>query len=514
MAEDSDRDRQEYDRRVRRVAKGGGLDVLGRFASRGIGVISAPVTSRLLGGGGYGLYFVATQLIVLLSLLVLGGYPRAVLRYVGIYDGEGRPRCARAVVVGTLFTAMGIAAVFAALLVLFPDLVTVDIYGKPSMTPVLQILAVCLPARVAFLLLSQATVARGTALYRVLSDLANRVVILAGVLLLCGALDLGPDGAAYAYVLGAAGAGAVALAGVMRLYGRVQFRDLRHFDLYAVTVFAFPLLLEQLSQYGLYRANAVIGGRWLSDADLGQYGAASQAAIVGVFGLSALGLMFSPIMADLHNRDKMDDLREMFATTTRWGYYFAVPVLTVAFLKPESVMAVFGPEFADAGPVLQLLSVGQLLSVSAGAAGYVLIMSGYQWLSAFDSFLMAAVNIVLCIVLTRWMGIVGLAIAGMVATGGVNLLRAAQVWWIHRISGYTLPAVRPLLIGVALLPIMLISLEPWWLDLLVPLGLYTTAFVLAVRRVGLDRDDRQVLNAIRRRLRSVFRPSPPTDSGG
>ena len=500
MTEENGWDQREYDRKIRRVAKGGGVDVLGRIIAKGIGSVAAPVTSRLLGASAYGLYFVATQAVSLLALLLRMGYPSAILRFVGVYDGEGKPREGRAVVSGSVLVALAFSAVLTALLVLWPGLVADSIYGKPQMTPVLRIAALSLPARVVFILMVFGTLARGTTFYRAVGNIVCYSTLLAGVIVFCDVFNFSAQGAAYASLLSFTAATAVALVGLHRLYGPLRFGDIRWSSLVEVALFALPLLLSQISQYGLFRINPVIGGIWLSDAALGKYGAASMVAVVGTFGLDALGQIFSPVMADLNNRGKTDALREMFSTTTRWSYYFTIPVMMIAVFKADDVLRIFGPEFADAALLLRILCIGQLVSISVGPAGYGLIMTDHQWLSAVDNIVMAVGNIVLCVLLVQWLDVIGLALAAMVATVGVNLLRATQLWKLHGISAWTWSAVKPVLLTIPLLPLLLITLQPWWLDLIVGSVLFTMAFVAAIYLVGLAPDDREVMRAIRRRL--------------
>lgn len=490
----------EYNRQIRQVAKGGSVDVLGRIIAKAIGTVGVAVMSRLLGASAYGLYFVAHEVTRLLALVLRLGYASAILRYVGIYDGEKKRRRARAVVTGTVLTSLAATAAIAMVLAIWPQLVTERVYQKPLMTPVLRIIGLRLPAQVMFILLVFATMARGTATYRAIGNVVLHSVMLGSVVVLCGLLGFGAQGAAYASLISFTVAGGVALMGLSRLYSAIRFEDLAHYEAGVVTSFSLPLLLGELSQYGLFRVNPVIGGKWLSEADLGKYGVASQVAVGGVFGLTALEQIFSPIMADLHNRGKMEALRDMFSTTTRWAYYFTLPLMVVAVFKARSILHVFGPEFTEAVPLVQALCIGQLVNISTGPTGNALMMLGHKWLFAIDSITMAVTNIVLCVVLTRWLGVIGLALAGMTATAGVNLLRTFQLWRRYRISGYTMRAIRPVLISIPLLPLLLISLHPWWLDLLIPPSLFLAAFVAAVYLVGLDPDDRQVLEAVRRRL--------------
>ncbi len=508
-------DRDSYESQVRTIAKGGGLELLASLAGHVIGVIAGPVTSRLLGRAGLGLYDLGRSLLEMLSLSLRLGYPAAIMRFAGIFDGEGRPEKTRGVVTGTLFTTLALGCLVAAALAIWPEPVSVGIYHKPDFTIVLRIAAIALPPMLVFSLLSDATVARRDVRFKVIGRVAIRLITLVLIVVLVGLLDLGVAGAAYAMLLAGVAAAAIVLHGAVRLFQRISFADLRHYEFVNVQVFALPLAVSQLAQFGLFRVNQMIGGAFVSADDLGLFGAASRVAIFGTVGLGATTAIFSPIISRLHSSGRLDDLREMFQTVTRWVYHFTIPLMVFALFKAESVLSIFGPEFVAGALALRILCVGQLINVSVGAASVTLAMSGNQWLVAGNNTALAVLNIVLCFVLAPRYGLVGLALAAAVATAAVNVLRAGELWWLYRISAHTRKAAGvPLVAGLASCPLLLIGFRSWVLDLLLPGAAFVAAYVAAVAVAGLERDDRQVLDALRRKLLlrggGPRRPSDPT----
>jgi len=490
----------EYSRELRAVAKGGGLDLLAQLAQQLIALIAGPVMTRLLGLAGYGFFTVSERSVEVLGLILRLGYPSAIARYVGIYDGEGKGERARAVVTGTVTTSLVLGCAASAVVVIWPEWVSGLISGRPEMSPVLRMLALALPAMLAASLLAQATVARLTVVYRVAANLLGRLVTLAGVIVLCGPLKLGAVGAAFSVLVASALGAAVTVVGALQLFGSLSLADLRYYDFVQVQLFALPLLLAQLSQFGMHRINPLIGARWLTPVEWGKYGAASRVATIGSFGLTSIGAIFSPIIADLHNRGKMAELREMFQTAARWVYHMTFPVMLIAIFKAKSIMWVFRPEAVDAAFVLQLLCLGQIVNASVGNAGRALAMSGYQWLVAANNTALAVVNIVLCIVLTSSYGLFGMALGAMVATAAVNLVRGTELWYLHRMTAYTPKVVKPLLAAAITCPLLLLKMEPVWWDLTLPVLGFGIAYVVVVLLLGLEDDDREVLAALRRKL--------------
>jgi len=196
----------------------------------------------------------------------------------------------------------------------------------------------------------------------------------------------------------------------------------------------------------------------------------------------------------------MAELREMFQTSARWVYHMTFPVMLIAIFKAKSIMWVFRPEAVDAAFVLQLLCLGQLVNASVGNAGRALAMSGRQWLVAANNAALAVVNVALCILLTSSYGLFGMALGATVATATVNVVRGAELWYLHRMTAYTRKVVKPLLAAVITCPLLLLKMEPVWWDLTLPVVAFAIAYVVVVILLGLEDDDREVLAALRRKL--------------
>lgn len=500
MADDSS-GQSSYNAELRTVAKGGGLGLLGKTANQALALVAGPVTARLIGAGGYGLVQLCASLDDMLRIALSLGLPMSITKFVGIYESEGRRDLSRGAVAGSLTVCVTLAALVALIINLRPGLVTELLYGKPQLGPVLRIMILTVPIGLATGVMIPATIARRTMFYRMVIDLILRPVTLGGVIVLCWFLDYGARGAAIAYVIAGIIAVIIAAVGVKRLVGRLSPRDLRNFQFRKLMSVALPLLLTQLARFGLFRINNLIGGRWLTDEELGKYSAASRIATSGLVGKITMGTMFAPIIASLHHQGRRSELRRMFETTTRWGYHMALPVMAVAVIKAPAVMHLFGAEFVDAAPALRLLALGQIINTSVGPLPALIGMADLHWLSAMNNALAAGLNITLCILLTPTMRIVGLALAGVAAATVVNVMRVIEAALLLKITPYVWRASKPIVAGLLAAPVLyFVRFDAWMLDLFLPSLLFGATYLLLVRLLGLDPDDDNVLTALRRRL--------------
>ncbi len=502
---DDQNNSEEYAAELRTVAKGGGQGLVGKVGQQLIAVVIGPVTARLLGAGGYGLLDLAFRLVEMLDLFLAIGYPSAIIRFGAIYQGEKEPEKVRGLLAGTLLTALILGVSVGTLLHLRPDIVAQFYPKAEGLDGVVRVVALSMPLKLAVAILGPMTIAMRTMSYRVLADLTIRPVNLAVIILLCVGFGMDARGAAVGVIIGALSNLIIYGIGVRRLVGVPKPADLKHYEARRVTGFALPMLLAQVSVFGLFRINNLIGGRWLSTVQVGQYAAASRIAAFGVFGLNAITAIIRPVLADMHNRGRKQELGEMFQTGTRWVWYMTLPIMLIALFKAPSALAAFGPDFTQDDPVtaLRILCGGQIAQVSVGNAGSLLAMAGHQWLVAGNNVLMAVLNIVLCVILTQRNGIVGLATASLLSVAGVNLLRGLQLWWLHRISPVNIKGIKPVLAGVLTWPLLLISFEPWPLDLFLPGVLFLLAYAGVVIKLGLEPDDRVITDAVGRRLKGL-----------
>jgi O-antigen/teichoic acid export membrane protein len=265
---------------------------------------------------------------------------------------------------------------------------------------------------------------------------------------------------------------------------------------------AQPDEARELIRYGAPRAPAALLSQALfytdlfvlsvvldkgSQFELSAYAAAVRVAQALVLFLTAVSYMFSPFVADLHERDERERLNALFKSITRWTLAGTVPLLLLFFIAPEPVLKVFGSQYDLGADWLRILLIGQIVNVSVGAAGFVLIMVGrttWDLVVYASSF---ALDLLLAILLVPHLGPKGAAIAQATTLVFSNLFRLSLVWRFVRIQPYDRDYARLLLpaaIGAAvMLGVHSLLSGPRWTVDLVGTGLigglvYYTAFLL------------------------------------
>jgi O-antigen/teichoic acid export membrane protein len=223
------------------------------------------------------------------------------------------------------------------------------------------------------------------------------------------------------------------------------------------------------------------------DPDLSVYAACVRVSQALVLFLTAASYMFSPFVADLHERGEQDRLNGLFKSVTRWTLALTVPLLLLFLIAPAQVLHLFGSEY-DAGTAwLRILLIGQTVNVSVGAAGFVLIMvgrTGWDLTVYASSFVL---DLAVALLLIPHLGPTGAAIAQSTTLVFSNALRLYLVWRFVHIQPYDRDYARiliPTAIGaLAMLGVHAMLDGPKWALDLLGTGLigglvYYTAFLL------------------------------------
>ncbi|MBC7286448.1 MAG: oligosaccharide flippase family protein [Armatimonadetes bacterium] len=499
------------------VARGTAVGIVGRLAARLLLLVLSPVVARIMGASGLGLIGLGITTLLVGSTIASMGIPTGIVRYLPIYlqrygTEKAVALAARATLAG-LF--LGLIA-GAGLWTLAPWLAVV--LRKPEATLVVRVIAFAMPFGVLRLSLSAIAIARHNAVYQNLSDITRLCVTFLFVIVGAWFLHLGLHGAIWGIAFGEIAAVIPALIGVPRVLGisiRVFLHSLRQaINLGEFIFFSFTVALIQLTQLGIYHINLVLGARWLDHTNLGIYTATAELATAATVGLVAVGDIFRPSAAALHDRQATKEMESVFHGATRWVYYLTMPALVFMFVRAEDLLSIFGPDFRMGVLALRILCLGQIINAGTGNVGHLLVMAGYQWLNLFDNTAMMMLNVALCLGLAPSLGIVGVAVAASVATAMVNLLRAAQVYWYLHVSPFHWDAFKVFLAACIGALALLVPIDGLALRLASGALLYAVAFLLALWLLSPPAEDKIILRQFlaRKKTPSQSVPEAPQPS--
>jgi O-antigen/teichoic acid export membrane protein len=234
------------------------------------------------------------------------------------------------------------------------------------------------------------------------------------------------------------------------------------------------------------------------------YAAGTIAFQAGII-LSAFASLFAPMIAGVYHRHDLKQLDNLYKTVTRWCMICALPVIIFILVVPDLALQALNITPSPAAQLtVRLLTIGQLISISVGHSGYMLIMSGHTRLTLTNNSIALVANVILNYILIPQYAMPGAAIATVVAITLRNMLSLVEVRYILSASPFsraTLKFAGLALAAGATVAVMRIILPPlyWYIEL--PLScLIFGAIYLPMMWFTLSTDDRNFFtNFIRRK---------------
>lgn len=435
------------------ILSGTAQNVLG-IAIAGVATLGAQVLiTRRFGPQVFGIVTVLTQAAFVLSFAARAGMDMAVLRRVAIELGAGRTQILRAEVARAAGIAFGVSVVLALLGVFWAGHIRAllsidDTSGRFAVEAAL--------AGLPFLALTNVWLAatRGLKTMRYTlyvfwagQPLAWIVCMLAGWRLSASAwMTVAAYSASWALAALAAGAAWRKESGSWALE-RPQPGSLG-----ALWRYAGPRAPAALFSQLLFWTDLFVLTRFAGAGEVGVYSGVLRAGQVVVLLLTAVNLMFSPYVADLHARGERARLDRLFKDLTRWTLAATLPLFISAAVVPGPLLEVFGGAFDEGRTALLIVLAGQLVNLATGSAGFVLIMAGHTGWDLVVYAGSAAVDVVLAAVLAARYGMEGAALANALTfalSNAVRLLLVARLVGIWPYERAYLRLLAPLVSGLA-----------------------------------------------------------------
>jgi O-antigen/teichoic acid export membrane protein len=414
------------------------------------------------GPGGYGLYTLCLSLVNLISALFNLGLDDAMVRYVAIYRGKQQTKSLRGLLIFCT-TLAGLAGIAGALLLLFfaPPLVTYWISLKQHhvanrdtlarSVALLQVMAPLIPLMTMQVMWFAGLRGFRAFKWRVLTTgiiQPSLQIILLGLVLVFFRTKDGITAVAVALFISTMFNTVLNLYFLFREVERVVKPEPEHYEVREWLTFASFNFLTTIIDTVLDSIDTILLARFgLSDVAIGQYGAAIRLGNFIAMPLLSINNVFAPTIAELHSKGEMQKLESMFKLLTKWTVMFSLPIFLVMVLFSPYLLALPGPDFVPAWPLLIAFSTGGMINAGTGAVGYMLLMTGYQRLSFLNSLVAVVVNISLGIILTPRYGAMGTAISTGLAICALNFMRLLQVRIVLKMHPYNREVLKPIAAG-------------------------------------------------------------------
>jgi O-antigen/teichoic acid export membrane protein len=501
---------------IGQISRHSAVFFLGTLFTAAAGYFFKIYVARMLGAGPLGVYALGMTLVGFFGLFNGLGLPQTAARYVAAYSATGQLDRLH-VFLRHAFVLLGIAnVVLAGAMVLGGPWLARHVYHSPELAGYFHLFAVVLVLSGFTTFLGQVLAGyKDVALRTVITNFINSPLnIILGVVLL--AAGMGLRGYVLAQILSSAVVVVLLAAAAWRLTPTAARRVSANAPKVETEVLWFSAAAFGMSllEFLLAQADKIMLGILVDVRQVGIYTVAAALVAFVPVALQSVNQIFSPTIADLHARGERALLGRLFQTLTKWIIGLTLPLACLMMVDSKPLMRLFGPAFEAGWVVLVLGTLGQLINAGVGSVGYLLLMSGNQRRLIRVQSIMAVFMVAATVALVRPFGIAGAALAAALTNGVSNYLNLRQVRQALGISPYNRSYMRLILpCGASIAAVLGVRLltagfHPEWLAIAAGLIAAYAVFGGLSLLVGLDDDDRLIVDAVRRRLLgAVGRPS-------
>ncbi|MCF8383296.1 MAG: polysaccharide biosynthesis C-terminal domain-containing protein [Chlorobium sp.] len=228
--------------------------------------------------------------------------------------------------------------------------------------------------------------------------------------------------------------------------------------------FAFPLLGVSLVSMIAYWLDVLLLGMLGGPVLSGLYQPAARTAGLLRAVLPAFSGIAAPLVAALQAGDESAETGRLYRLVTRWMVLLVTPATVFLMVLPEPVLLLFGPRFSASAPALVLLAAAAFAQAFGGIAGTVLSMAGHGRVTFLNALVALAVQVALSVLLIPLYGTAGAAAASLGAMLLLSALRLLQVSRVLGVSSFSGALWKPAAAGAGT-ALLLWLCRPWLLGL-------------------------------------------------
>ena len=177
----------------------------------------------------------------------------------------------------------------------------------------------------------------------------------------------------------------------------------------------------------------IVIGIYCDPSEVAFFTIALRAALLVTLVLEAVNSNSFPTFAALYRQNKLTKLKASAIQSSWLGLGMGLPVTLIIFAFAEQFMTFFGAQYAAGANILRCIAIGQLINVSTGSVGGLLIATGNQNAMLKNTVISAGMFVGLSILLVPLWGGMGAAIASSVSCFTQMIL---SVWSVRKRVGF------------------------------------------------------------------------------
>ncbi|HUT79246.1 MAG TPA: polysaccharide biosynthesis C-terminal domain-containing protein [Polyangia bacterium] len=411
------------------IVKGAVVNAMG-IAGKAIVPVFFIIAAKLYGASAMGLFYLAYTMITVAESLVSAGFNSGTVMYASRYlDDPSKEHELYRILSNSFAISLGVSL----LLILFTRVGGAQLilahYPQENLLSAVQRMTLALPFIVTSTVVVAATKAHLTMKWDAIFFGFTRPILLTVFALFFYLFEMGLEGLIIGYLMTEVTICAAALVVFGRYfsYGKLFGQIFRFRFSSALLWFAIPQSLNTTFNTFITNVDVIMLGYFgVDERMLWAYGMGSQVVRNIRQVKLALSGSFAPVVAKLHGKGDMDGMSESFSMVTRWITSIGLPLALVVVVLRLDLLRLFDSTYDGETLFMLLLLAPPLLSCCCGLAGNIIVMTGHSGWNLFNSATVALVNVGLNLLLIPRFGIIGAAVATVIASVAISALQLVE----------------------------------------------------------------------------------------
>jgi O-antigen/teichoic acid export membrane protein len=448
-----------YREDISKLARNAGITGVGEIAGNIITYASNVLVTRRIGPTSFGIYVLATTIFRIVGIFSVAGLDNGLIRFISLYQGRGDKARVKGVILFATKVAGLLSLFFFPLLFLTAPFTSTRIFHNPDLSPALQIILISLPFTTLMTIWLGGIQGFQLIKYRVYVEKLFQPFSRLFFLIILFILGMKLFGVLIATVLSAVIGFIMSFWYLNKIFPFRKDQLSPVYEKKKLITFSMPVTFVTFFFFITRWISILMLGYFVTPRDVGIFGAVDRVLPLVGLPLESLNIIFSPMISGLYGERALSKLENLFKVETKWAVSLSFPICLTLIIFARPIMRIFGAAFTEGSVVLIILSIAQLIRVSVGSTGPMLMMTGHQNISLFNTFFTAVITITLNYFLIPQYGILGAAIANFISVVVINTVEVIQIYYLFKMHPFRMDFLKPLAAGIFTSLIILLVLQ-------------------------------------------------------
>ncbi len=468
----------EINKSLKLIAISSLIVLLGVFFSKIFTYLYRILIARSFGPEDYGLFSLATMILILLVAVSSLGLPEGLVRYVAFYRGKKNLQMVKTMIKESFYLITLTSLFTAGLLIILTPWISMEIFHTPDLMPYLYISAAIIPLlSLANLYLSVLRAFEKIASFSFIHNFLQNFIKIAAlfIFIMWGIKEYSIMASYFISILVmffvAFLTVKISIFRKIKIGFKPKLKSSKK-SLYKILSYSWPLSLLSVASFILYWVDSFTIGYFRNPVEVGLYNVAVPLAALVMIVPDLIIQLFFPLVTKEYSKNNYSLIKELSKQATKWVFMINVPLTLIIVLFPGAIINFFfGSTYLGAEHSLQLLAIGSLFGSLSIIPANLISMMGKSKIMLLNIVSMMVFNITLNILLVPSYGMVGAAFATMLVFISITIIYFIQcnhylsfiplrrkMLWISLLSLIPLSLVLFLKNFLTITPIILIIL--------------------------------------------------------